>query len=533
MQILNRDLYLNWFIIKLDELCKEIGIDYPIGDFVKKEDVKIINEKYGTKFENLLQCESLGWCASCITFIADIPNEFQNFIKATTIAPFQKLNGETLPTPFNKTFSTSDNQRLVREQIPQYLPNHSEVLIDNQQSKCLNLAFGKEAFATSIDFVVALVEFIDFAEKVCLFDTVRIPIRGGTFISGGGFEGGLVSEGVIKYDWSFEDVKNKHIDIPVYFTSIIEKHKIDFSPNDYSELLNLPTFDNIRERMVSDYMLAKPHELVSSLIGHFWNELIENLVIDYFGGVPYIPSIKITSDYLHLINVNKSEYYFNALWQVYQNAVLYERKPFDAKISLSGLRFLYIPPIASIIFEKASKPCDILSVLLEIRQLLKPLRDIYTEYKQIAANFDISHKEWAKNLVRMENSAKAFLVKNGYDNHHARPQTVIDAVQVVEFDKLSDGFDITDLSGKGLLKFMTKWPLEKIITEIRARKFRPLSKILKNYREITKQSKQIERLFGVSLGDKEIRHAEKYISRQELNIEVEGKTKTFYGRSGL
>ena len=203
MQIINKDLFLEWYIIDIEKICQEISIDEcELDTNQEKYLLDRINEHFQTNFEYLVFKHN-NWNLSSSHIVSQKLDP--KFIKAHTISPLEPTN-EKISYPYDFYFTSRDDIKLNHDQIDIYNENFSSVIIDEKQINSLRICYGRDAFKSSYDFIATLVEFIDFSEKLCLFDKLRLPIHEGTIINDlSDFKKILIAEDILFLDWTVKD----------------------------------------------------------------------------------------------------------------------------------------------------------------------------------------------------------------------------------------------------------------------------------------------------------------------------------------
>lgn len=542
MTVLNRDRWLQWYEINVTRLTELTGIE-PSGDEFKPHELQIASKRLQTHFDRIVKYNDR-WCCSVPPdqSVTDQMSKHSGLVKYNIMGlpwgehPIWEFLPESVreETEYRIGVFSSGLVSVSSKDFKKYTPSAGEILIDENQIYSLRLSLGREQYATTHQFLADFIEFCDFSEKVCLYDKLIVPLEAESMRSAGGFHDILLSQDILRFDCSYVDARRRSdkFTVPHFFTRYIGRLNRITTLENAMSLLDRPQFRRFRKTLVKDVSTASEtaEDLISKVVSHNWMSVLRPLAIDYLGGVSYIPSIRTSSDYFNLIDVQRSEALFTTLWQVYQQVASEKRSQAECRLSLSGLRHIYIPPLASVVLDKIDRPDQLIPQLLEIRESLAPLRRMYSDYRAMAADQGVSNNEWAKSLNKLESNAKAFLKSYGCSEAHSRRQIAIDSMEIFDPDKLYNGFGISDISVKGLGKLLLGWPLERILRAIRTRRFRPLSKLLNEYGQIKPHRQDVKRVFEVLLDEDDFQYAKTYTKRIPLRFLADNKEYEFHAQ---
>jgi len=162
---------------------------------------------------------------------------------------------------------------------------------------------------------------------------------------------------------------------------------------------------------------------------------------------------------------------------------------------------IFIPPITSVILNRAKKKENILKIALELREEFSKLRKAFREYEAKIVDDSLSIQESLNASYELENIIKQLFPKpdSPFVNKLTEWRDISDLVRLI------DGASATDFSSFG--KLFLGNPIKEIIRRIKRRKVKYLFKLRDDFIQIKNYGNLVQKIFN-----KEITEAHKKIA---------------------
>ena len=244
------------------------------------------------------------------------------------------------------------------------------------------------------------------------------------------------------------------------------------------------------------------------------------LAEEYFN-LPLIPSVRHASHYIQSLGLQTTARLFTE-W-----VDLYYRMKSGLEESKKARRGLFIeieiPPIAYALLSTCSDRREIVTRALELRSALAPVRLEYRELWEAQTNPNVSDKEYYSKQRKLKTVADK-LIRKVVPNSDQAPDLLVggaakDLIGVVGSDKAKDwlgGLNQDEISIKGLLNVITKYPLTWSWDRFQTRKFRTLFRVGRRFSDSKDYNRIVFKLWGRSLNELEQQRAKNYASGSDL-----------------
>lgn len=227
--------------------------------------------------------------------------------------------------------------------------------------------------------------------------------------------------------------------------------------------------------------------------GHEADTYVAEAIIDYRraqnDGASFISDFSIYSEKAKNFLSSRNREYSSYLVKAYDQVSKEYKGKLTRLVQERENKMIYIPPIASVIFDRATDISNISAVAIEVRDEFKQIRNHFYEYESRIRDESLSLKESLGAIDELDFSISSLSTKT----EESSTTVISEWRDLTDFGKLVDGLSASD--GASISKLLLGKPLEVLSHKIRMRNVQYFLKVQKDFLKIKNYGKLIERVF--------------------------------------